>query len=78
MPPVTPYLLVFEGPYRPRPRESLLYLRQYFDTVRPSEVLQNSQFFMFPIFDLSCAFTISDQLMHWLPADRMAALGAFG
>ncbi|XP_028059240.1 uncharacterized protein LOC114262978 [Camellia sinensis] len=60
MPPMTPYSLVFEGPYRPRPRESLLYLRQYFDTVRPSEVLQNSQFFMFPIFDLSYAFTISD------------------
>ncbi|XP_028106146.1 protein MAINTENANCE OF MERISTEMS-like [Camellia sinensis] len=38
MPPMTPYSLVFEGPYRPRPRESFLYLRQYFDTVRPSEI----------------------------------------
>ena len=44
---VTPYSLVFEGQHRPRPRESLLYLRQYFDTVRSSEVLQNSQFFLF-------------------------------
>ncbi|KAF5933151.1 hypothetical protein HYC85_029322 [Camellia sinensis] len=35
---VTPYSLVFEGPHRPRRRESLLYLRQYFDTVRQSEI----------------------------------------
>ncbi|GMP64430.1 hypothetical protein CsSME_00025713 [Camellia sinensis var. sinensis] len=35
---VTPYSLVFEGQHRPRPRESLLYLRQYFDTVRSTEV----------------------------------------
>ncbi|KAF5934228.1 hypothetical protein HYC85_030399 [Camellia sinensis] len=34
---VTPYSLVFEGQHRPRPRESLLYLRQYFDTVRSTE-----------------------------------------
>ncbi|XP_028115128.1 uncharacterized protein LOC114313012 isoform X2 [Camellia sinensis] len=34
---VTLYSLVFEGQYRPRPRETLLYLRQYFDTMRPSE-----------------------------------------
>ncbi|XP_028125253.1 protein MAIN-LIKE 2-like [Camellia sinensis] len=37
-PPMTPYSLVFEGPHRPRPRETLIYLRQYFDTVRPSEI----------------------------------------
>ncbi|XP_028075697.1 uncharacterized protein LOC114277938 [Camellia sinensis] len=36
--PMTPYSLVFEGPHRPRPRETLLYLRQYFDTVRHSEI----------------------------------------
>ncbi|KAI7986318.1 Protein MAINTENANCE OF MERISTEMS, partial [Camellia lanceoleosa] len=36
---VTPYSLVFEGQHRPRPRESLLYLRQYFDTVRWTEFL---------------------------------------
>ncbi|CAL5394275.1 unnamed protein product [Camellia sinensis] len=36
--PVTPYSLIFEGPYRPRPRETLLRLRQYFDTVRHSEI----------------------------------------
>ncbi|XP_028103973.1 uncharacterized protein LOC114303031, partial [Camellia sinensis] len=36
-PPMTPYSLVFEGLHRPRPRETLLYLRQYFDTVRHSE-----------------------------------------
>ncbi|GMP86854.1 hypothetical protein CsSME_00039479 [Camellia sinensis var. sinensis] len=35
---MTPYSLVFEGRHRPRPRESLLYLRQYFDTVRSSEI----------------------------------------
>ncbi|XP_028101615.1 uncharacterized protein LOC114300938 [Camellia sinensis] len=35
---MTPYSLVFEGPHRPRPRETLIYLRQYFDTVRPSEI----------------------------------------
>ncbi|XP_028061342.1 uncharacterized protein LOC114264797 [Camellia sinensis] len=35
---MTPYSLVFEGQHRPRPRETLLYLRQYFDTVRPSEI----------------------------------------
>ncbi|KAI7981944.1 Protein MAIN-LIKE 1, partial [Camellia lanceoleosa] len=34
---VTPYSLVFEGQHRPRPQESLLYLRQYFDTVRSTE-----------------------------------------
>ncbi|KAI7986505.1 hypothetical protein LOK49_LG14G00832, partial [Camellia lanceoleosa] len=33
----TPYSLVFEGQHRPRPRESLLYLQQYFDTVRLTE-----------------------------------------
>ncbi|GMP77694.1 hypothetical protein CsSME_00033876 [Camellia sinensis var. sinensis] len=36
--PVTPYSLIFEGPNRPRPRETLLRLRQYFDTVRHSEI----------------------------------------
>ncbi|KAF5933463.1 hypothetical protein HYC85_029634 [Camellia sinensis] len=35
---MTPYSLVFEGQHRPRPRESLLYLQQYFDTVCSSEV----------------------------------------
>ncbi|GMP58146.1 hypothetical protein CsSME_00021921 [Camellia sinensis var. sinensis] len=35
---VTPYSLVFEGQHRQRPRESLLYLRQYFDTVRSTEI----------------------------------------
>ncbi|GMP35897.1 hypothetical protein CsSME_00008179 [Camellia sinensis var. sinensis] len=35
---MTPYSLVFEGPHRPRPRETLLRLRQYFDTVRHSEI----------------------------------------
>ncbi|GMP73882.1 hypothetical protein CsSME_00031481 [Camellia sinensis var. sinensis] len=35
---VTPYSLVFEGQHRPRPRESLLFLRQYFDTVRSTEI----------------------------------------
>ncbi|GMP56011.1 hypothetical protein CsSME_00020639 [Camellia sinensis var. sinensis] len=35
---MTPYSLVFEGQHRPRPRETLLHLRQYFDTVRPSEI----------------------------------------
>ncbi|KAI7999776.1 Protein MAINTENANCE OF MERISTEMS, partial [Camellia lanceoleosa] len=35
---VTLYSLVFEGQHRPRPRESLLYLRQYFDTVRSTEI----------------------------------------
>ncbi|GMP51706.1 hypothetical protein CsSME_00017837 [Camellia sinensis var. sinensis] len=36
--PMTPYSLVFEGPHRPRPQETLIYLRQYFDTVRHSEI----------------------------------------
>ncbi|XP_028052317.1 uncharacterized protein LOC114256838 [Camellia sinensis] len=36
--PVTPYSLIFEGPHQPRPRETLLRLRQYFDTVRHSEI----------------------------------------
>ncbi|XP_028088183.1 uncharacterized protein LOC114288796 [Camellia sinensis] len=36
--PMTPYSLMFEGPHRPRPRETLLRLRQYFDTVRHSEI----------------------------------------
>ena len=44
---MTPYSLVFEGQHRPRPRETLFYLRQYFDTVRTTEVFQNSQFFLF-------------------------------
>ncbi|KAI8027155.1 Protein MAINTENANCE OF MERISTEMS, partial [Camellia lanceoleosa] len=44
---VTPYSLVFEGQHRPRPQESLLYLQQYFDMVRSTEVFQNSQFFVF-------------------------------
>ncbi|KAI7988776.1 Protein MAINTENANCE OF MERISTEMS, partial [Camellia lanceoleosa] len=35
---MTPYSLVFEGQHRPRPRETLLYLRQYFDTVRTTEI----------------------------------------
>ncbi|GMP69111.1 hypothetical protein CsSME_00028500 [Camellia sinensis var. sinensis] len=35
---MTPYSLVFEGQHRPRPRETLFYLRQYFDSVRPSEI----------------------------------------
>ncbi|GMP68307.1 hypothetical protein CsSME_00027957 [Camellia sinensis var. sinensis] len=35
---MTPYSLVFEGAHRPRPRETLLNLRQYFDTVRHSEI----------------------------------------
>ncbi|GMP94246.1 hypothetical protein CsSME_00043772 [Camellia sinensis var. sinensis] len=36
--PVTPYSLIFEGPHRARPRETLVRLRQYFDTVRHSEI----------------------------------------
>ncbi|KAF5934510.1 hypothetical protein HYC85_030681 [Camellia sinensis] len=36
--PMTPYSLVFKGLHRPRPRETLIYLRQYFDTVRHSEI----------------------------------------
>ncbi|KAF5932382.1 hypothetical protein HYC85_028553 [Camellia sinensis] len=36
--PVTPYSLIFEGPHRPRPRETLLRLREYVDTVRHSEI----------------------------------------
>ncbi|XP_028105625.1 uncharacterized protein LOC114304687 [Camellia sinensis] len=36
--PVIPYSLIFEGPHRPRPRETLPRLRQYFDTVRHSEI----------------------------------------
>ncbi|GMP42091.1 hypothetical protein CsSME_00011948 [Camellia sinensis var. sinensis] len=32
-----PYSLVFEGQYRPRARENLPYLRQFFDTVRSIE-----------------------------------------
>ncbi|KAL7193469.1 hypothetical protein ACSBR2_025140 [Camellia fascicularis] len=35
---MTPYSLVFEGQQRPRPRETLLFLRQYFDTVRTTEI----------------------------------------
>ncbi|KAI8006426.1 hypothetical protein LOK49_LG07G00986, partial [Camellia lanceoleosa] len=35
---MTPYSLVFEGQHRPRPRETLFYLRQYFDTVRTTEI----------------------------------------
>ncbi|CAL5337496.1 unnamed protein product [Camellia sinensis] len=35
---MTPYSLVFEGQYRPRAREALPYLRQFFDTVRPTEI----------------------------------------
>ncbi|GMP77685.1 hypothetical protein CsSME_00033868 [Camellia sinensis var. sinensis] len=35
---MTPYSLVFEGQYRPRARETLPYLRQFFDTVRPTEI----------------------------------------
>ncbi|GMQ03513.1 hypothetical protein CsSME_00049286 [Camellia sinensis var. sinensis] len=35
---MTPYSLVLEGRHRPRPRESLLYLRQYFDTMRSSKI----------------------------------------
>ncbi|KAL7212351.1 hypothetical protein ACSBR2_015103 [Camellia fascicularis] len=38
VPLTTPYSLVFEGHYWPRPRESFLHLRQYFDTVRSSEI----------------------------------------
>ena len=44
-----PYSLVFEGQYRPRARETLPYLRQFFDTVRATEVIQNSQLFMFSV-----------------------------
>ncbi|KAI7997899.1 Protein MAINTENANCE OF MERISTEMS, partial [Camellia lanceoleosa] len=36
---VTLYSLVFEGQHRPRPQESLLYLRQYFDTVWSTEMI---------------------------------------
>ncbi|KAL7234326.1 hypothetical protein ACSBR1_017845 [Camellia fascicularis] len=36
--PMTPFSLVFEGEHRPRPRETLFYLRQYFDTVRATEI----------------------------------------
>ncbi|XP_028091796.1 uncharacterized protein LOC114292086 [Camellia sinensis] len=36
--PVTPYSFIFEGPHRARPRETLVRLRQYFDTVRHSEI----------------------------------------
>ncbi|GMP61367.1 hypothetical protein CsSME_00023862 [Camellia sinensis var. sinensis] len=32
-----PYSLVFEGQYRPRAQETLPYLRQFFDMVRPTE-----------------------------------------
>ncbi|KAI8017741.1 Protein MAINTENANCE OF MERISTEMS, partial [Camellia lanceoleosa] len=38
VPHMTPYSLVFKGQYRPRLRESFLYLRQYFDTVRSLEI----------------------------------------
>ncbi|GMP43768.1 hypothetical protein CsSME_00013005 [Camellia sinensis var. sinensis] len=34
----TPYSLVFEGQYRSRARETLPYLRQYFHTMRPTEI----------------------------------------
>ena len=44
---MTPFSLVFEGEHRARPRETLFYLRQYFDTVRTTEVFQNSQFLSF-------------------------------
>ncbi|GMP93934.1 hypothetical protein CsSME_00043567 [Camellia sinensis var. sinensis] len=37
VPLMIPYSLVFEGQYRPRAREILPYLRQFFDTVRPTE-----------------------------------------
>ncbi|XP_028123286.1 uncharacterized protein LOC114320314 [Camellia sinensis] len=33
-----PYSLVLEGQYRPRARETLPYLRQFFDTVRTTEI----------------------------------------
>ncbi|GMP79560.1 hypothetical protein CsSME_00035048 [Camellia sinensis var. sinensis] len=35
---VIPYSRRFEGPYRPRPRETLPSLRQFFDTIRATEV----------------------------------------
>ncbi|KAI8024241.1 hypothetical protein LOK49_LG03G02756, partial [Camellia lanceoleosa] len=36
---MTPFSLVFEGQHRPRPRETLFYLRQYFDTVRTTKAV---------------------------------------
>ncbi|GMP80647.1 hypothetical protein CsSME_00035667 [Camellia sinensis var. sinensis] len=38
VPLMIPYSLVFEGQYRPRARETLPYLRQFFDTVRTTEI----------------------------------------
>ncbi|GMQ08916.1 hypothetical protein CsSME_00052452 [Camellia sinensis var. sinensis] len=38
VPLMIPYSLVFEGQYRPRARETLPNLRQFFDTVRPTEI----------------------------------------
>ncbi|XP_028126069.1 protein MAIN-LIKE 2-like [Camellia sinensis] len=37
-----PYSRRFEGRYWPRPQETQLYLRQFFDTIRATEVIQNS------------------------------------
>ena len=76
-PPMTPYSLVFEGPHRSRPRETLIYLRQYFDTAPIGGTSELSVLFIF-IFDLLCVFPISDWLMYLLSADHMAALGTLG
>ena len=90
VPLVTPYSLVFEGQCRPRPRETLLFLRQYFDTVRPAEVIQISLFPMFSslVYSVHLWFLISLCLGYpqitwqpWLPLGgdlRLQFAGGWG
>ncbi|KAL7234270.1 hypothetical protein ACSBR1_017798 [Camellia fascicularis] len=72
-PPEVPYSRRYDGRCQPRARETLPYLRHYFDIVRPAEVILKLTVFLH--FQLYFTLHIYWQLMHLLSADYMAALG---